>query len=199
MKSFAINPQEHTAGGGNKLPAGGYIAKIVKAEVISYSWGDVLAVSFDIADGDYKGFFMSRFKADEKSDYGQKWKGVFRLNIPSEKSKYHDGDQRGFEHFIWAVQTSNPGYAWDWNEAGLKGKWLGVLFRNREWEMDGRTGWTTECCAVTSAQAIRAGDFEIPKDRPLKKKAQDQSAAPASAPPKQEDGIIAFDGDKIPF
>lgn len=198
-----LKPAKMAAAPSDKLPAGGYIAKIVKAEVIQYSRGEMLAVNFDIADGEHKGHFTARFKADANSDFGQKWKGVYRLTVD------RDGDLKPFEldlirHFAWALETSNAEYEWDWDETKLKGKWIGVLFRNREWEKDGRTGWTTECCAVTSAQAIRAGDFEIPKDRPLKKKAQDQSAASApassaSAPAQQDDGIIAFDGDEIPF
>ena len=198
MKKKEINPQEHKAGFGAKLPAGGYIARIVKAEIIEYTWGEVLCVSFDIADGPHKGHFMARWKADENSEFGQKWKGTYRLTTDRADGKFEDSICSRLEHFVWAVQTSNPGYTWDWNETGLKGKWLGVLFRNKEWSFNGSTGWTTECSDVTSAQAIRAGDFEVPADKPLKK-AADQSAAPASAPPKQDDGIIAFDGDEIPF
>lgn len=201
IKGFT--PKQTVSVRADKLPAGGYIAKILEAKVIEYTWGEVLCVNFDIADGEHKGHFMARFKADANSEFGQKWKGVFRVNVPSEKSKYPESDQQKLEHFIWAVQTSNKGYTWDWNEAGLKNKWIGVLFRNREWSFNGSTGWMTECCAVTSAQAIRAGDFEVPADKPLKK-AQSQSAASApassaSAPAQQEDGIIAFDGDEIPF
>ena len=213
MKSFAINPQEHAAGlPGVKLPAGGYIAKIVKAETILYSWGEVLCVSFDIADGPYKGHFTARFKADANSDFGQKWKGVYRLTVPEDGNEHYERQKSAFEHFIWAVQTSNPGYKWDWNEAALKGKWLGVIFRNKEWEFNGKTGWMTECCAVTSAQAIRAGEFQIPADKPLKRAASAQASAPAAqaspldlfaapaapaASAPADDGLIA--GEECPF
>ena len=37
------------------LPVGGYVAKILNAEEISYSWGAVLLVSFDIG-GPIQGF-----------------------------------------------------------------------------------------------------------------------------------------------
>ena len=50
----------------------------------------------------------------------------------------------------------------------MKGKLVGVLFRNREWEMNGNTGWTTECCALTDVDDIRQGKYRQPKDKPLK-------------------------------
>ena len=45
------------------LPAGGYVAKILKVEVCEYSWGDVLLLSFDINEGEYKGHFRKRWDA----------------------------------------------------------------------------------------------------------------------------------------
>ncbi|MFR8011236.1 MAG: hypothetical protein ACLU8W_05690 [Clostridia bacterium] len=38
------------------LPAGGYVAKILDAKEVEYSWGTVLLVSFDIAEGEHKDF-----------------------------------------------------------------------------------------------------------------------------------------------
>ena len=169
MKAYDGAQAQESAGEIEKLPAGGYIAKILKAEVVQYTWGEVLVLSFDIADGPHKGHFRARWDRDKGSEYGQKWKGTFRLTVPSAASKYPEGEKRAFNNFIWAIQESNPGYRWDWKEASLAGKHIGVLFRNREWEKDGRTGWTTECCSVTSVQKIRAEDFKVPKDKPLKR------------------------------
>ena len=72
-----------------------------------------------------------------------------------------------FNNLIYALEVSNGNYTFDWNENGLKGLTLGVLFRNKEWEYKDKTGWTTECCSVTGADEIRQGDFKIPKDKPL--------------------------------
>ena len=44
---------------------------------------------------------------------------------------------------------------------------------------NGNTGWATECCAVTTAQDVRDGNFKMPKDKPLKK-ANTTSAYPAA-------------------
>lgn len=169
MKKYeGFEAKKAESSGLNALPAGGYVAKILKAEVQEYSWGDVLVISFDIAEGDYKGHFRKRWDADANSDYGQKWKGNYRLTVPNKSSKYFDNEKRSFNNAIWAIEASNSGFKWDWKEEQLKGKMIGVLFRNKEWEKDGSTGWTTECCYVTSVADIKNGDFKIPKDKPLK-------------------------------
>lgn len=149
------------------LPAGGYVAKIMNAEEVTYDWGSVLLISFDIAEGDYREFFTKDYRAQDGED--KKWRGTYRLNIPKDDGSEKDGwSKRTFGNAMWSVEASNPGYRWDWNEAGLKGKTVGVLFRNKEWEMNGNTGWTTECCAFTSSDDIRSGSYKMPKDKPLK-------------------------------
>ena len=45
--------------------------------------------------------------------------------------------------------------------------------------MNGNTGWTTECCKLTSAQEIRENAFQIPKDKPLPQKPTTPAFAPA--------------------
>ena len=37
------------------LPAGGYVLKIMNAEEQEYTWGSVIVVSFDVAEGDRAG------------------------------------------------------------------------------------------------------------------------------------------------
>jgi len=57
--------------------------------------------------------------------------------------------------------------------------------------MNGRTGWTTECCALTSADNIREGKFKMPKDKPL-----DGSSA---TPPASSQFVEAEDFGDLPF
>ena len=199
MKKYEGYEAKKAASVTDALPAGGYVAKILKAEVAEYSWGDVLIISFDIAEGDYKGHFRKRWDADANSDFGQKWKGNFRLNIPSEKSKYPDSDKRAFNNMCWAVEESNPGYKWNWKEETLKGKMIGVLFRNREWEKDGNTGWTTECCTVVSVDEIRSGAFSIPKDKKLKASGTSTSASAEEVREAAQAAVETIDDDEVPF
>ena len=58
---------EKTAGN-EPLPAGGYVAKILGAEVKSYSWGDVLNISFDITEGEHTNHFTDRYRSDTRDD-----------------------------------------------------------------------------------------------------------------------------------
>lgn len=167
------------------LPAGGYVAKIIKTEIASNDYGDRLIVYFDITEGEHKGHFNENYAAQTSED--KKWKGAYRLSVPKDDgSEKDEWSKRSFNNFMWAVEDSNPGYHWDWNEAGLKGKTVGVLFRNKEWEMNGNTGWTTECCATTSADNIRNGKFKMPKDKPLANKSA-SSVGYESAPIPDDD------------
>ena len=169
MKAFNGLEIKKSVGASEPLPAGGYVAKILNAKVEEYSWGEVLVISFDIAEGEYKDFFSKQYKENTRED--KKWKGNFRLTVPNEGNQYFDSQKRTFGNAIWAIEESNPGYHWDWNEAALKGKMVGVLFRNREWEMsDGRSGWSTECCTFVSVEDVRTGNFKQPKDKALKRK-----------------------------
>lgn len=149
------------------LPAGGYVAKIMDAQVLTYDWGEVLKIDFDIAEGEHKGFFAADYRANTAND--KKWRGSYRINIPNENNQYFDSQKKSFNNLIACLEETNAGYHFDWDEQKLKNKGIGVLFRNREWEYNGNTGWSTECCAVTTAEDIRNANFKMPKDKPLKK------------------------------
>lgn len=166
IKSYTGMKAEKTVA--NKpLPVGGYVAKIEKAKVEDYSWGQVVVIAFDIAEGEHAGFFKKQFDSNPNED--KKWKGTYRLIVPDESSEYFTSNQKTFNNFIYALEDSNSGYHYDCDETKFKGKLLGVIYRNKEWEMsDGRTGWTTECGAVTDIQAIRENTFKPLKNKPLK-------------------------------
>lgn len=171
------------------LPAGGYVARIIKAEEVTFDWGSQLQIFFDISEGEHKDHFKEQYATQSGED--KKWKGVYRQSIPKGDGSEKDGwSLRSFNNAIWAIEESNPGYHWNWNEAELKGKTVGVLFRNREWEWNNKTGWTTECASLTDAESIRNGKFRIPKDKPLQNK---PAAIPAFTP------VNDLDDDDFPF
>lgn len=169
MKAFEGYKAQKQGGSREHLPAGGYVAQILSAKEVQYGWGSVLLISFDISEGEYKGFFKKDYA--ENTNENRKWSGTYRLSIPKDDGSEKDGwTKRTFGGVMWAVEDSNPGYHWDWNEAGLKGKTVGVLYRNYEWDIDGRTGWSTECCKMITVQDVRDGKFKVPKDKPLANK-----------------------------
>ena len=182
MKAFnGFKPQKQ-GGAREMLPAGGYGAKILNAEEKQYTWGSVLLISFDILEGEHAGFFNEDYQNNTNED--RKWRGTYRLSIPNDDgSEKDEWTKRTFNGAIWSLEESNPGYSWNWDEKTLNGKVVGVLFRNKEWEMNGNTGWTTECCKLAFADEIRNGKFKIPKDKPLSNKSTQDAGdfVPAAA------------------
>ena len=151
------------------LPAGGYIVKILDATEVTYDWGNVIEISFDVIEGQYKDFFRNDYKNNNSED--KKWRGKYRLNEPKDDGSEKDGwTKNTFNGAMYALENSNPGFRWDWNEKKLKGLTVGALYRNKEWEMKGNTGWTTECCSFIPAADIQEKKYKIPKDKPISKK-----------------------------
>ena len=159
-----------------KLQPGGYVVKILNIKVEPTDWGSRLAIQFDIAEGEFKGFFDKLYKATPDEWENKKWKGSMRLNIP-----HNTGDETKFKkslgYFksqIQAFENSNANLhidcERDWDENVLKGKLVGALFNEKEWEKDGNTGWITQCKSIVPANDIRSGYFTIPKRDELKNK-----------------------------
>lgn len=177
-----------------KLPAGGYVVKILNAKEEEYDWGSVLAIAFDIEEGEYKGFYARNFQNQTGED--KKWKGVFRLNIPKDDGSEKDAwTQKRFNTNIVNIEESNPGYLFDWDESKLKGKIVGALFNNKEYLFNGRNGFFTNCHSFVTAETIRSGKFTVPADTLLK-------SSPANAAPVDANGFMSIpDGvdEELPF
>lgn len=159
-----------------KLQPGGYVLKILNIKVEPTDWGSRLAIQFDIAEGEFKGFFDKLYKATPDEWENKKWKGSMRLSIP-----HNTGDDAKFKkslgYFksqIQAFENSNANLhidcERDWDENVLKGKLVGALFNEKEWKKDGTTGWFTQCKRFVPANDIRSGNFTIPKREELKNK-----------------------------
>lgn len=189
IKPYNGYKAEKTSGPREQLPAGGYVAKIISAKVETYKWGDRLAVAYDVVEGEHAGFFKRDYDANTNED--KKWRGVLRLTVPTDAAdRLNDMNRRRFNNFTACLEESNPGYHWDWNETKLRNLGVGMLVREREWEMDGRTGWTTEACDTACIEAIRSGKFRVPK--PYALKAKDDAADQAPAPHAEDDSDLPF-------
>ena len=97
--------------------------------------------------------------------------------------------KRIFKSTIEAIEDSNSGYHWDWDESKLKGKTAGLLIRLKEWNYNGKHGWAPECFKLINAELIRSGKFTVPADKPL---SGSSLSAPAST------SAISVDDD-LPF
>ena len=165
MKRYDIKP-EKPASGRETLPAGGYVCNILSARVESGEWGDTLVIAHDVAEGEYAGIFKRDYENNTRDD--KKWRGTFRLRLPKDDGTEQDAwKKRSLANFLWAIEQSNPGYSFNWDEKTLKGKKIGLLYRNKEWEYNGNSGWTTEAAGTESIDNIREGKFKMLKDKAL--------------------------------
>lgn len=159
-----------------ELPVGGYVLNILNAKEQNYSWGDVIVLRFDIAEGEHERFFAKQYEGMSE-DY-KKWKGTYRLNVPSLKSSSEDDIKKYhralgfFKSQIEAIEKSNNikiDCENDWDIKVLKNKKVGAVFNRKEYDFDGKNGFYTQCYKLKDVQSIREGKFEVPKDTLLKR------------------------------
>lgn len=163
MKKYDVK-LEKAFDGFEPLPVGAYIGEIFNAK----EEDDRLVISFDVADGEYKGYYTAAYKADTRED--KKWKGVFNLWLPKDDGSQHDEwTKRKLGSSLFAIEDSNPGYHWAWDEKTLKGKKVGLNFRLEEYiGNDGKVHTTTKCGAFVSVEDVRKGKVKPMKDRKAK-------------------------------
>ena len=110
-----VEPQKF--GESKSRPAGGYICQIMRVEDVLEK--EYLKVEFDIADGEFDGYYadlMTAFKF---------WGGITYRSY-SEKNKGM------FLHFQNCVETSNPGFKYEFREQDFVGKFIGIVMREEE-------------------------------------------------------------------
>ena len=139
MKAFEGFKSEASSTKFPMLEAGPYIAVIKDAKVDGDEPDQSLIIRVDITEGEQAGYFTKRYKHEESNGggkYAVRYKGDYRLRIPNTdnpNSKYPESDLRRFNDAIFRIESSNPGYKWDWNESGLKGKAIGISMQAGEY------------------------------------------------------------------
>ena len=148
------------------LPLGAYVMRVMKAEFVTGTGYEALDISLDVAEGEYKDYYANDYRAQTGDN--KRWRGVLRLFLPkcdgSEKDEWTKSRLKGA---IAAIEASNNGYKWAWDESTLKGKTVGCLYRNEEWSYNGKTGWNARPFRLTESAKVREGNFKLPKDKPL--------------------------------
>lgn len=157
-------------GGRQRLPKGGYVCKILSVqEETSRNNNPMLLISMDICEGEYMGFFADDYAAQTGD---KKWHFVYRLMIPTNKSKPYTIQL--FKTFNTYLEESNQGWKFDWSadEKQYRGKIIGVLVNEREYELrDGNRGMATNIARIVKANTVRSGAYTLPNDVMLKKPA----------------------------
>lgn len=180
-----------------KLPVGAYVCKVKKTAVQNNGYGDQLILLFDIIEGEYKDYYANDFSANQNAD--KKWKGQLRVWLPTDDGSDKDEiTKRTLKGMVTAFEKSNPGYAFDWNEASLVGKTVGILFRNEEWDYNGKHGWAARPFRAISTDSVREGSYTLPKDKPLSK--TETAVLSYSMPQSDVNGFVQVDeDDDLPF
>lgn len=175
------------------LPAGTYVAGIKNVKIDGAEPDQQLVLRLDIIEGEYAGYYTKRWEHDSanaglQQQYQAKYKGDLRLQIPNPENgrrSHPEWDVRAFNNAVWCIEQSNPGYKWDWNEAGLKGKVVGINVR--EGVFNGIA--YTQIGRLEVADDVRKGI--VPTMAPRKESGQAPAAAPA--------GFTQVEDSEVPF
>lgn len=177
------------------LPKGGYVLKVLGAEVCNNSVGQYVKLGCDIVEGEYANFYANEYKNQQSED--KKWHCNYLLNVPNDDGSEKDGwTKRRFKTVIEAFEEANPGYHFDWDENKLKGKLIGGLFNEREYQAtDGSVKRTTNLAQLCSVEKVRSGKYQLPEDKLLSTNTASARATSGSGFMNIPDGF----GDSLPF
>ena len=181
MKKLDLTNVEEAKNGSNRHPAGPYICKITAVEDMEEK--EYLKVSYDIIEGEYKGYYSKG--REEHPDWD--WFGIY---VKSYKTKALPM----FKRFCSAVTKSNDGYTFDGGAANsdektLIGKKIGLTFREEEYYgNDGEL--KTRLIIYSEFPVSKIGEQKTPSIKKLKEEVSTVSTNPADFM-KMDDG--AFD------
>ena len=204
MKPLAGYSEAKVTSGVEKLPKGGYVLKILGAKEEHYDWGDVIVLRFDIAEGEFKGHFQERY--ENRYDENEKWKGTYRLNVPSPKSNSEEDQKKYkrqlgfFKSQIEAINKSNNiniDCSKEWDVSILKGRLGGAVYNEKEYDYNGSKGFFANCHHLAEVEKIRSGDFKVPEATLLKNDSQTASS-PLDVDKAYSD-FVEIDDSDVPF
>lgn len=162
-KINGYNNAQAITGNRERLPAGGYVCRIVKVEDVSEK--EYLKISYDILEGDYAKYYEGVYERN-----GKEWWPAFFIR------SYKDTAIGFFKGFIEAVDESNGTKFGDLVESGfdeqqLLRKKIGLVigyeeYRNRNGELKERA----YVARNTTVQNIEDGKYTVPD---LKREKQD--------------------------
>lgn len=182
--------------GGKRLPAGGYICKIINVkEETSKSGNEMLVLAFDISDGEFKDFYREGYEKNTSED--KKWRGNFYMMVPGEDADRDDWKLRRFKTNIGKFEDSNSGYHFDWEHPDkLTGLFVGIVFGEEEYiASDGSNRFSTKPVRLETTDTIKDGDFDVPAVKYLE---QNPNAVTSNSN-SFVDIPDSADGEQIPF
>ena len=174
MKQIKDFDSIQPAGSFERPAADGYVCIIRHVE--DNPEKEFLHLEFDIAEGKWKGY------AAETAERAGFW--------PLRCNRFYGSKGIGFfKAFINAVEQTNKGYTWNWNENSLVNKGVGIVFREEEYlARDGSIRKSIAPFEFKTAAQIRDGDFTVPAPKTI-----NPAMAPAPAT------FLDDDGGELPF
>ena len=170
--NFQIDRNNVYKEGSEQLPTDkAYVCEIKGAKEVDYTTDNGYRVhrvdiALDVCEGEYEGFYQKKF--DDSQDEDKKWKGVVKLNIPKFDGTEKDSwTVKSFNTQFVAIEDSNPGYTWNNVLDSLKGKKIGLVLRDKEWEFNGNRGFYSEPYKLISVANARAQKFRKPNTKYL--------------------------------
>jgi len=157
FKDKNMNWTEVTAVGGSRmLPAGGYVATITEVEDVESK--EYLRFTYDIAEGEFKGFF----ETDDRVYTHQ-----FVRSYTEKSSGY-------MKRFLECVEGSNPNFkldGWGNDPNDLVGKIVGIIVQREDYtNRDGEDRARMNVEGFASATDIRNGRFKLPDPKDSREK-----------------------------
>lgn len=144
------------------LSSGGHVCIIKQAKIdkTQKTDKDILIIMFDIYEGENKDYYKRDYERRKETNAEAKWQGTYRQLTDGKSLPF-------FKGMITAIENSNPGYKWNWDEATLKGKLFGGLFGQEEYQgNDGKVKMSTKCRFIRSAEQVKKG-LEVPEIKRL--------------------------------
>ena len=165
-----------------QLPKGAYVIKIMDAKQDQWpSGGDVIRIAFDIAEGEYKGFYQKIL--DNSTNEDKKWPmdAVFNLDVPTDKSETWVWTK--WNTFFADLEDSNNGFVFSGDLKTLRGKIVGGLFHNKQ--SKGNDGTIYDHIVMRwsrVADDIRNNKYgKLPKDKLIEEKGGTGSSSNADS------------------
>lgn len=149
-------------GGFKRLPAGGYVCRVMAVrEDKSRQGNDEIVMRLDIVEGPYAGYFARDYEhADKRFGEQAFWKGTYTQVTVGKSLPF-------FKGLLEAFKASNKGYepyfgdTGEWDEQELVGKLIGFIFREETSPTTGKTFVVARF--PKDVETIRSGNYTVPE------------------------------------
>ena len=175
------------AGEFKRLPAGVYGVKITSVKDVPEK--EYLEITCDITKGEYANYFKLLVDAGLK-DTSKTVRSYKTSALPF------------FKGFITAVEKTNPGYKWDWDEAKLVGKNVMAVFGDEEYiDNEGNIKLSTRLTDFRSLEAYKEGRIKVPELKKVTEQEMTEWKASHSTPETTSRNLepLEIPDDELPF